>query len=68
MKKEIIEIIIKVIIYALTLIGSAVGIYSLTSCKSSYDFRHSGTGYFQYYDTLNTEGTKSFIYEYYRSK
>jgi hypothetical protein len=35
MKKEILQIILKVLIYALGLIGSAVGISALASCSSS---------------------------------
>ena len=35
MNKKIIEIIIKVVIYALGLIGSFMGINALTSCSSS---------------------------------
>lgn len=35
MQKEVLKIIIKVLIYALGLIGSALGISALTSCKSS---------------------------------
>lgn len=35
MNKKILEIIIKVIIYALGLIGSYLGISALTSCSSS---------------------------------
>lgn len=35
MKKEIIKIVIKVLIYALGLIGSYLGISALTSCSSS---------------------------------
>ena len=35
MKKEVLKIIIKVLIYALGLIGSALGITALTSCSSS---------------------------------
>lgn len=34
MKKELFKIIIKVLIYALGLIGSALGISALTSCTS----------------------------------
>lgn len=37
MKKEVLKIIIKVLIYALGLIGSALGISALTSCSSSRD-------------------------------
>ena len=35
MNKEVLKIIIKVLIYALGLIGSAFGISALTSCTSS---------------------------------
>lgn len=35
MKKEVLKIIIKVLIYALGLIGSALGITALASCSSS---------------------------------
>lgn len=36
-KKDIFEIVIKVIIYACTLILSALGLASLTSCSASRD-------------------------------
>lgn len=35
MKKEVLKIIIKVLIYALGLVGSALGISALSSCSSS---------------------------------
>lgn len=35
MKKEVLKIIIKVLIFALGLIGSALGISAFTSCSSS---------------------------------
>lgn len=35
MKKEVLKIIIKVLIYTLGLIGSVLGISALTSCTSS---------------------------------
>lgn len=35
MKKDLLKIVIKVLIYALGLFGSALGISSLTSCSSS---------------------------------
>lgn len=35
MNKEVLKIIVKVLIYALGLIGSALGISALTSCSSS---------------------------------
>lgn len=42
MKKEIIKIVIKVLIYALGLIGSYLGISSLTSCSSSHNIEATG--------------------------
>lgn len=35
MNKEVLKLIVKVLIYALGLIGSALGITALTSCSSS---------------------------------
>lgn len=42
MKKEIIKIVIKVLIYALGLIGSYLGISALTSCSSSHNIEATG--------------------------
>lgn len=42
MKKEILKIFIKVLIYALGLIGSYLGISALTSCSSSHLVDGSG--------------------------
>lgn len=42
MKKEILKIVIKVLIYALGLIGSALGISALASCSTSHSFEGSG--------------------------
>lgn len=44
MKKDIIKIIIKVLIYALGLIGSYFGISALTSCSSSRAVEFKGRG------------------------
>lgn len=41
-KKEIIKVIIKVAIYALGLIASALGITALASCSSSHSIDGSG--------------------------
>ena len=60
MKTDIIKIIIKVIIYALGLIASCLGITSLCSCSVTHDMNHRGVGYFQYYDTLNVNSSNSF--------
>lgn len=42
MKKEILKIVIKVLIYALGLIGSYLGISALTSCSASHSVDGSG--------------------------
>lgn len=44
MKKDIFKIIIKVLIYALGLIGSYFGISALTSCSSSRAVEFKGRG------------------------
>lgn len=41
-KKEILKIVIKVLIYALTLIGGVLGVTSLTSCTTSHGVVSSG--------------------------
>ena len=62
MKKDIIKIIIKVIIYALGLIASYLGISAITSCAVTHDMKHRGVGYVQYYDTIHVNGSNSFRY------
>lgn len=42
MKKEILKIVIKVMIYALGLVGSYLGISSLCSCSTSHSVEGSG--------------------------
>lgn len=42
MNKEILKIVIKVLIYALGLIGSYFGISALTSCSSSHNIETTG--------------------------
>ena len=41
-KKEFFKIVLKVVIYALGLIGSALGISALTSCSTSHSVDGSG--------------------------
>ena len=41
-KKDIIKIVIKVVIYALGLIGSCLGITALASCSTSHSIDGSG--------------------------
>lgn len=42
MKKEILQIIIKVAIYALGLVAAALGINAMTSCTSSHQVQSYG--------------------------
>lgn len=41
-KKEILKIVIKVLVYALSLFGGYLGISSLTSCSSSHNVESTG--------------------------
>lgn len=41
-KKEIFKILIKVLIYALTLVGGYLGVSALTSCSSTHNVESSG--------------------------
>lgn len=41
-KKEVLKIVIKVLIYALTLIGGYLGICSLSSCSTSHNVETTG--------------------------
>ena len=42
MRKEVLKIIVQVLIYALGLIGSAIGISALASCSASHSVDGSG--------------------------
>lgn len=63
MNKEIWKIVIKVLIYALTLIGSVFGISALTSCSASHSIDGSGkttivttdTTYINHFGVLKTK-------------
>lgn len=63
MKKEILKIVIKVLIYALGLIGSYLGISALTSCTSSRGVEFHGRG------TVILQDTTSVIHssDYFRN-
>ncbi len=61
-KKEFLKIIIKVLIYALTLIGAYLGISSLQSCSTSQNVTHRGTGVIHYVDTIMTNGSSTLKY------
>lgn len=41
-KKEILKFVVKVLIYALTLIGGYLGVSALTSCSTSHNVDSSG--------------------------
>ncbi len=60
MKKDILKIVIKVIIYALGLIASYLGITAMSSCSVTHDMTHRGVGYVQYYDTICVNGSNSY--------
>lgn len=51
MNKEIIKIVIKVVIYALGLIGSYLGLSALTSCSASHHLQVDGSGVVITHDT-----------------
>lgn len=68
MKKDVIKIIIQVLIYALGLIGSYLGITALTSCSSSraVEFKGRGTVIIQDTTTLlhSSDYFRNFRYRY----
>lgn len=61
MKKEILQIILKVLIYALGLIGSAVGISALASCSSSRAVLLHGRGVVTIQDTTFIDHTSDYF-------
>lgn len=61
MKKEIFQIILKVLIYALGLIGSAVGIFALASCSSSRAVQFHGRGVVVVQDTTIIDHSSDFF-------
>lgn len=68
MKKEIFKFVIKVLIYALGLIGSYLGISSLTSCTTSkaVEFKGRGTVIIQDTTTVlhSSDYFRNFKYRY----
>lgn len=61
MKKEVLKIIIKVLIYALGLVGSALGISALTSCSSSRSVQFHGRGVVLIQDTTFVEHSSDYF-------
>lgn len=68
MTKEILKIVIKVLIYALGLIGSYLGISALTSCTSSRAVEFYGRGTVILQDTTyidhSSDYFRNFKYRY----
>ena len=61
MKKEVLKIIIKVLIYALGLVGSALGISALTSCSSSRAVECHGKTTVLIHDTTTIEHSSNYF-------
>ena len=61
MNKEVIKIIIKVLIYALGLIGTYFGVSAMTSCTMQRDFSSSGRGTVIVSDTTHLVHSGSFL-------
>lgn len=61
MNKEVLKIIIKVLIYALVLIGSALGILALSSCTSSRAVQFHGRGTVLIQDTTFVEHSSDYF-------
>lgn len=62
MKTEFLKILIKVLIYALSLVGAYLGISSLQSCSTSQNVTHRGIGVIHYVDTIHTNGSSILKY------
>ena len=61
MKKEVLKIFFKVLIYTLGLIGSAFGISSLASCTSSRAVQFHGRGTILIQDTTFVEHSSDYF-------
>lgn len=61
MKKEIFKIVLKVLIYALGLIGSAVGISALSSCSTSRAVQVHGRSVVTIQDTTFIEHSSDYF-------
>lgn len=64
MKKDILTIVIKVLIYTLGLIGSYLGISALTSCSSSRAVQVHGRGSVIIQDTTFVEHSGDYFRNY----
>lgn len=61
MNKEVLKIIIKILVYALGLIGSAFGISALTSCTSSRAVECHGKTTILIQDTTTIEHSSGYF-------
>lgn len=69
MKKEILQIVLKVLIYALGLIASAVGVSALASCSSSRAVQAHGRSVVTIQDTTIIDHSSDYFRNYkYRIK
>lgn len=63
MKTELFKILIKVLIYALSLIAAYLGVTSLTSCSTSRNVDIHGRATIVTHDTTFVEHTRLFNYK-----
>lgn len=66
MKNEVIKIIIKVLIYALGLIGAYFGVSAMTSCTAQRQFDSSGKGTIIVSDTTHISHSGSWFFKHVR--
>lgn len=66
MNKEVVKIIIKVLIYALGLIGTYLGISAMTSCTVQRQFDSSGKGTIIVSDTTRFTHSGSWFFKHIR--
>nr|DAX11912.1 MAG TPA: hypothetical protein [Microviridae sp.] len=66
MKKEVIKIIIKVLIYALSLIGIYFGVSAMTSCTVQRQFDSFGKGTIIVSDTTYISHSGSWFFKHVR--
>lgn len=61
MNKEVLKFIVKVLIYALGLIGTALGISALASCTSSRAVQFHGSGTVLIQDTIFVDHSNNYF-------
>ena len=63
MNKEVMKIIIKVLIYALGLIGTYFGVSAMTSCTVQRNYEYSGCGTVTVSDTTHLVHSGSWFFK-----